>query len=236
MDDNTSGSRHSDLGDLQPTNADNKVDIEALLKDPEVLKRAAEELAKAEIQKPSVKDSIENAYKMRDDAIRQLTELQRAQEEAKIKALEKEGKASEALQERLKLIQAENEKLKQAQIEMSRDGVVRDALRGLDFSSDKAKDIALNDLLKNLQQNVMGQWVGPRGESIQEFVQSYSQEDGNSFLFKPKTSSGPKFANSTGVASGAKADPKSIRQMSQAELLAAASAGQLTGAKGDIWY
>lgn len=215
---------------------ENKVDIEALLKDPEVLKRAAEELAKADIQKPSVKDSIENAYKMRDDAIRQLTELQRAQEEAKIKALEKEGKASEALQERLKLIQAENEKLKQAQIEMSRDGVVRDALRGLDFSSDKAKDIALTDLLKNLQQNVLGQWVGPRGESIQEFVQSYAQEEDNGFLFKSKTSSGPRFANQSGVASTGKADPKSIRQMSQAELLQAASAGQLTGAKGDIWY
>ena len=189
-------------------------DTEALLE-----KMVEERLAK-------VKSNLDKAYAERDEAIKQRVALEEEKKQAKLKAMEAEGKHKEIaemkvaeLQERLKIAEERNTAL-------SRDAAVRDALTGLDFRNDRSQQMAYRDVVDQLVQDPeTGQWIHKSGSSIKEFVVAFAKDEDNTFLFKPKTNSGSGVGNMSGTP---KLDPnKKMSELSTAEMLQLAASGKL---------
>ena len=121
-------------------------------------------------------------------------------------------------QAKLKVFEEENTKL-------NRDSVVNSQLTTLDFRNDRSREMAYRDIVEQLVQNENGTWVHKSGTSIQEFVNSYSKNEDNSFLFRIKANSGA--GTSAAAAPSNTTEKKSLNQMTQEEVLALASKGQL---------
>lgn len=197
-------------------------DIDALIE-----KAVEERLAK-------IKTNLDSAYSQRDEAMKQAEELKKAQQELEIKSLEEQGRATEALEARLKQQEEAMARLMEQNTALSRDTVVREQLAALEFSGEKAARMAATDITGLLQKDSQGNWVGKNGESISDVVSSYSQDESNSFLFKQKLSQG---SQSVPTGNTQSANPsgmtKSIKDMSVEEAMAAAEAGLLGG--GSQW-
>jgi hypothetical protein len=189
-------------------------------KTEELINRVVEErLAK-------IKSSLDKAYKERDEAVKRAVALEDAERQARIKALETEGKHKEVAELKLAELQ---EKLRIAEsrvTELSRDSAVRDALTGLEFKNDRSQQMAYRDVIEQLVQDTeTGQWVHRSGVSIKEFVAAFAKDEDNSFLFKPKTNSGAGTGSPSGVP---RLDPnKKITQLTSQEILALAQSGKL---------
>lgn len=85
--------------------------------------------------------------------------------------------------------------------------------------------MAYRDIVEQLVQNEDGLWVHKSGANIQEFIDTYSKSEDNSFLFRVKANTGAGTNASAGTPK--MEDKKSLSQMSQAEVLALAAKGQL---------
>ena len=107
---------------------------------------------------------------------------------------------------------------------MTRDSALKGALAGMEFRSDKAAEIAYKDIVGNLIQDANGGWVSPTGQSIQDYVQFYSQDESNSFMFKPKQSSGSNAmaaaTNATTAPVKGEIDPRKMSAMDYAAAIA----------------
>ena len=218
--------------ELNESQVENKTEAPVEAASPsmdELIEKAVEErLAK-------IKGSLDNAYSQRDNALKEAEELKKAKQEAEIKSLEDQGKATEALEARLKQQEEAMSKLMEQNTALSRDTVVREQLAALEFSGEKAAKMAANDLTGLLKRDDQGQWVGQNGESISEVVQSYAQDEANAFLFRAKISQGSQSVPSGNTAPANPANQtKSISEMSVEEALAAAERGDFDGAKK--WY
>lgn len=197
-------------------------DIDAMIE-----KAVEERLAK-------IKGNLDSAYSQRDEALKQAEELKKAQQDNEIKHLEEQGRATEALEARLKQQEEAMSKLMEQNTALSRDTVVREHLAALEFSGEKAARMAANDVTGLLKRDDSGNWMGQNGESIADVISSYAQDESNSFLFKQKLSQG---ASSVPTANTAAANPqstKSLADMSVEEAIAAAAAGKLDG--NTRWY
>jgi hypothetical protein len=173
-----------------------------------------------------IKASLDKAYKERDEAVRKAVALEDAEKQARIRALEHEGKHKEVAEMKLAELQ---EKLRIAEskvTELSRDSTVKDALAGLEFRNERSHQMAYRDVIDQLIQDPeTGQWIHKSGISIKEFVSAFAKDEDNSFLFKLKTNSGSGTGNPSG---NPRLDPnKKISQMTQQEVLALAAAGKL---------
>jgi polyribonucleotide nucleotidyltransferase len=174
-----------------------------------------------------IKEKLDNAYKLRDEAMKKVAEFERKEREAELARLEEQGKFKEAYEKRLAEIQAKAEVLQKRNIELTRDVQVRNHLAALDFRSEKTLKVAEREIVEQLVQNEVGEWVHKSGVPIQDFVRSFIADETNSFLFKPKVStgaggSGP--TNTTNVASGKRV---SLFDMTQDEVLQMAMEGKL---------
>ena len=172
-----------------------------------------------------IKGNLDSAYSQRDEAIKQAEELKKAQQDSEIKHLEEQGRATEALEARLKQQEEAMAKLMEQNTALSRDTAVRESLAALEFSGEKAARMAANDITSLLKRNDDGSWTGQNGESISDVISSYAQDEGNSFLFKQKISQG---ASTVPTANTAAANPqatKSLSEMSTEEAIAAAARG-----------
>jgi len=202
-----------DLNKKDDSNPSNK-DTEALLE-----KMVEERLSK-------VKASLDKAYAERDEAVKLRVNLEEEKKQQKLSAMEAEGKHKEVaemkmaeLKERLRLAEERNTSL-------SRDAAVRDALTGLDFRNDRSQQMAYRDVVDQLVQDPeSGAWIHKSGASIKEFVNAFSKDEDNTFLFKTKTNSG---TGAGGMSGTPKLDPnKKMSQMTTTEMLQLAATGKL---------
>lgn len=188
--------------------------------DPNVQKLLDERIAAALSE---IKPKLDSAYAARDEALRKVAEFEKKEKEAQLKLLEEQGKIKEAAELRLAEKDAELATLKRQNTELSRDVQIRNALSGLDFRNEAASNMAYKEVIAGLVQNENGQWVHKSGISVKDFIEQFAKSEDNSFLFKPKQSSGTGSTTTSGTPSTGK---KSVFEMTQAEVLARAAKGE----------
>jgi hypothetical protein len=174
-----------------------------------------------------IKSSLDNAYKERDAAKAEMAKIAKEKQDAEIAALEKAGKHSEVLKIEMDRIRKELDTYKTRNTELSRDNAVRSQLNALDFRNDKAAALAHADIIKSLRQDTNGNWMHESGLSIEEAVQLYAKDEKNSFMFSVKANVGSGTPSNVQPTTG-KQPVKSIKEMSQAEVLKAIEDGTLT--------
>ncbi len=214
---NADDNNNADNTNNQAPNSQPSVDNDLVAK--LVQERIAEDL------KP-IKEKLNNAFQARDEALRRVAEFEAKERAAELKRLEEEGKHKEAYEMRLAEEKAKREIAEKRNIELTRDLEVKSILRNIDFRNAKASDMAYQEIVSSLVQNEQGVWVHRSGVALKDFVKAYTEDDSNSFLLKPKASSGS--GSSAVRPSGSSgAQKKSIFEMSQDEVLKLASEGKL---------
>lgn len=212
---------------------------EILEKDDEVLEELPEltieqKIAKgvAEALKP-IKEKLNSAYDARDKANQQLAEIEEVDRAAELKRLADEGKHKEVyelkLQDQIDKTEAERAKrlaLESTNIKLTRDAEVKAALSELPFRSTKASNMAKGEIISQLVRNDEGVWQNKSGASLLETIKEFQSDESNSFLFKPKVSSGSGAAAKPATGT-LPAENKSLFNMSQADVLKLAAAGKL---------
>jgi len=184
--------------------------------------------AKVDEELASIKEKLNSAYSQRDEAIQKSVSFEEEKRLSAIAQLEEDGKHKEASDMKLTEITAKLAARDKQIVELTRDGAVRSALKGLDFRNDTAAEFAYRDVVSQLTQNENGQWVHKTGASVKDFIDSFRKDDDKEFLFKPKQSSG------TGQAAmqsptGSFDTNKSLAEMTTEEIMTAAAAGHLDG-------
>ena len=168
-------------------------------------------------QLSSIKSKLDEAYSARDDAVKARVLLEEEKKSQEIKRMEEEGKHKEVAELRVAEMQAKMEALQKQNTELSRDNVVKSALGGLDFRSDIAGEMAYDRIVGQMIQDENGMWVHKSGVSIKEYVDHFSKDDTNAFLFKPKTNSGAG-TQQAGTAPNTQSNKK-ISEMTSEEML-----------------
>lgn len=172
-----------------------------------------------------MKDNMDRMVRERDEALKKAAEVEQAQKAAEIERLEAEGKLKEALEMKLAEANAKLKVFEEENTKLNRDNVVNTQLATLEFRNERSRQLAQRDIVEQLVQNENGAWVHKSGSSIQEFIDSYSKSEDNSFLFRVKANSGA--GTSTPSAPSQTDTPKRISDMSSEEVLALAAKGQL---------
>ena len=173
-----------------------------------------------------VKDKLNKAYGERDAANKKLAEAEQREKEAKLKQLEDEGKHKEALEIKLNEANAKISVLEGRITELTRDVSVREALNGLNFKNEKAAKFAYKEVVEELVLNDKGLWVHKSGLGIKEFVEKFSKDEDQAFLFNVKTSNGGG-SSTTRANGGDQHKDGSLFKKSQAEVLEMARKGEL---------
>lgn len=168
--------------------------LDDILGNPELVAQLKDKLVAdapvAEPENDKVKENISKAYAQRDEMAKELETLRAAKREAELKALEEAGKKEEADKMRMDELAAQLKAAKDQVTGLTRDTALKGSLAGMDFRSEKAAQVAYQDIVGTLIQDAAGNWVSPTGQSIADYVQFYSQDESNSFLFNVKQSSG----------------------------------------------
>jgi hypothetical protein len=172
-----------------------------------------------------MKSNMDRMVKERDAALQKAAEVEQAQKQAEIKRLEEEGKLTEALEMKLAESQAKLKVFEEENTKLNRDNVVNSQLANLEFRNERSRQMAQRDIVEQLVQNEAGLWSHKSGITIQEFIESYSKNEDNSFLFRIKANSGA--GKTTPSASSNTTEKKSVSQMTQEEVLSLAAKGQL---------
>lgn len=194
----------------EPTTPDApKDDIEAIVE---------ERLAK-------MKANMDRMASERDEALKLKVELEAKQKEETIARMKEEGKLQEALEMELAEAKAKLDVYAKETTQLKRDGVLNDALAGMEFRNEKSRDMARREIVDQLVQNEDGQWVHSTGSNIRDYVEAYSKSEDNSFLFRVKSNTGAGTGNPAGAPSTDVSKP--ISEMSTQEILALASKGKL---------
>ena len=173
-----------------------------------------------------IKGNLDKAYNQRDELQKKLAEKELAENEAKKKKLEEEGKHKELYELQLSEERAKREALEKRNTELSRDVELRQALSGKNFKNDRTTNIAFKEIVDELVKNDAGVWMHKSGLAISEYVDKFCSDEGNAFLFTVKANSGSGTSSSTGE-TNTNSKPKSLFAMSQAEVLKLAEEGKL---------
>ena len=172
-----------------------------------------------------MKQNMDRMVRERDEALKKAAEVEQAQKAAEIERLEAEGKLKEALEMKLAEANAKLKVFEEENTKLNRDNVVNTQLATLEFRNERSRQMAQRDIVEQLVQNENGAWVHKSGSSIQEFIDSYSKSEDNSFLFRVKANSGA--GTATPSAPSQTDIPKSLSEMTSEEVLAMAAKGQL---------
>jgi hypothetical protein len=173
-----------------------------------------------------IKGKLDGAYSARDEANRKLAEAEQREKEANLKRMEEEGKHKEVLEMKLAEANAKLEVAERRITELTRDVEVREALSGLPFRNDKAAKIAYKEVVDGLVQDDKGIWKHKSGISIKDWVEAFSKDEDQSFLFKAKTNNGSG-SSSSNSSTGSSNQPDSLFKMSQDDVLKMAAEGKL---------
>lgn len=198
----------------ESTGDDNKPDISVLVK-----QQVEENL------KP-IKEKLDSAYSARDEALKKLAEIEQQQKEAEKQRLKEQGKLQELAEMQLAEERAKREALEKRNVELTRDVTVKSQLANINFRNQKSREMAYGDIVKELIQDENGNWTHRSGASIEDYIQSYAENEDNKFLFQPKVSSGTG-GNAPSSNQGTSGTPKSLFEMSQEEVLKLAAEGKL---------
>lgn len=174
-----------------------------------------------------IKAKLDKAYGARDEALAKVKTFEQKEREAELKRLQEEGKHKEAFEMQLAEERAAREALEKRNTELTRDLEVKNALAGYELRSEKAFDMAYREVTEQLVRNEQGVWVHKSGIPVKEFLKSFAENADNSFLFKAKVSTGG--GSSSTKPSSTSSKPKSLFEMSQAEVLQMAREGKLPG-------
>lgn len=186
-----------------------------------------EELAQKKVDEnlKDIKSKLDKAYGSRDEALKKLAELEQEKRAQELKRLQDEGKFKEAFELQLSEERAKREALEQRNVTLTRDIEVRNALSAQPFRNENASEMAYREIVGQLVRNEKEEWVHVSGLSLKDYVKAFADNEANSFLFKPKASSGSGSSGSkTTDSSGGK---KSLFSMSQDEVLKMAREGKL---------
>lgn len=176
-------------------------------------------------QLKDIKDKLNKAYGARDEALKRIAEFEQKEKEAELARLKEEGKHKEAYELQLAEEKAARAALEKRNIELTRDLSVKDVLKAYPFRNDNAFEMAYREIVGALIQNESGDWVHKSGTDLKSYVDTFANSDENSFLFKPKTSSG---GGSNPPKSGSNdTTKKSLFEMSQSDVLKMAAEGKL---------
>jgi hypothetical protein len=172
-----------------------------------------------------MKENMDRMAKERDEALKKAVEIEQAKKQADIKRLEEDGKIQEALEMKLAEAEARLKVFAEENTKLNRDSVVNSNLSALDFRNERSRQMAYRDIVEQLVQNENGTWVHKSGTNIQEFVDSYSKQEENSFLFRVKANTGAGTSNPSGSSNTEIVKP--LSEMSSGEVLALAAKGKL---------
>jgi hypothetical protein len=193
---------------------------------PATLPPEMEELFSKKIEenlKP-IKDKLDSAYSARDEALRKVAEYEQKEKEAEKARLKEQGKLEELYEMQLAEERAKRDALEKRNVELTRDSVVRTVLASMDFRNERSREMAYRDIVQELVQNEQGDWVHRSGLKIQDYIRGFAEQDENSFLFKPKVSSG---AGGSSPSTTTAPSEKSLFALSQEEVLKLAAEGRL---------
>jgi len=172
-----------------------------------------------------IKGRLDTVYSERDGLKKQLQEATDKLAKAERDRLVAEGKELEALKLQTTDLAEQNKVLQAQLVAATRDSQLNAMLASLPFRTDKARAQALREITADLTQTSDGAWVTKAGVPLDAFVKSYSEDAENTYLFKPKTSSGGG-STSTNPATPTNGK-KSLFEMSQTEVLKLAKEGKL---------
>jgi hypothetical protein len=184
----------------------------------QVEKLSNAKLAKMKANMDKMAEKLAKAEKDNADAVT-------AQKAEKMKRLEDEGKLTELAEMRATEAEAKVKVMQDENTQLKRDGVVNTALNSLDFKNDRSREMVRKDVIDQLAIDEDGNWTHKSGKSITDFVQEYSKDTDNEFLFRAKTNSGG--GKSTNNGTSDTDDKKSIAEMTTTEILKLASSGKL---------
>jgi hypothetical protein len=215
---------------------ENNVVNEEVVVEAPVEDTAAEEVETTEAPKDDIESIVEerlakmkaNMDRMaseRDEALKMKAEMESSAKEATIARMKEEGKLQEALEMELAEAKAKLEVFAKETTQLKRDGVLNDALAGMEFRNDKSRDMARREIVDQLVQNEEGAWVHSTGSNIRDYVEAYAKSEDNSFLFRVKSNTGAGTGNPAGAPSTD--TTKAIGDLSTQEILALAAKGKL---------
>jgi len=190
---------------------------------PEAPKDDIESIVEERLAK--MKANMDRMASERDEALKLKVELESKQKEETIARMKEEGKLQEALEMELAEARAKLDVYAKETTQLKRDGVLNDALSGMEFRNDKSRDMARREIVDQLVQNEEGQWVHSTGSNIRDYLEAYSKSEDNSFLFRVKSNTGAGTGNPAGAPSTDVS--KAIGEMSTQEILALAQKGKL---------
>jgi len=172
-----------------------------------------------------LKEKVDKAYSERDEALVKIKEHEERLRKEELERLEAEGKHKEAYEARLRDEEAKRQALEKQNIELTRDIEVKNELSKYEFRNQNARNMAFRDISGDLVRNDKGVWVHKDGDSVENIVKAYVESAENSFLLKPKVSSGSgteiiETNNSSG-------GNKSLFDLPQSEVLNMAAKGNL---------
>jgi hypothetical protein len=200
--------------------SDNNDDVKPGATPEEIQAQVSAQVAE---QLKDIKLKLDQAYAARDEAVRTRTQLEEQTRQKEMEALTAAGKHQEVSQMKLAAAEEKIAMMTKQLTAYQRDSVVQEQLRSLTFRNDKSAQMAYRDITDQLVQNDEGEWVHKTGVKIKDYVASFAKDPENEFLFAPKANGGG------GSGSGGNPAPtkKKISEMTTAEALAAAAAGQL---------
>jgi hypothetical protein len=215
---------------------ENNVVNEDVVVEAPVEDAAAEEVETTEAPKDDIESIVEerlakmkaNMDRMaseRDEALKMKAEMESSAKEATIARMKEEGKLQEALEMELAEAKAKLEVFAKETTQLKRDGVLNDALAGMEFRNDKSRDMARREIVDQLVQNEEGAWLHSTGSNIRDYVEAYAKSEDNSFLFRVKSNTGAGTGNPAGAPSTD--NTKAIGDLSTQEILALAAKGKL---------
>jgi hypothetical protein len=195
-------------------------------KTPEFEKIVAERV-KSELAK--MKSNMDKIAKERDEAVRAMTRQQERERELKAEQLEKDGKVRESLEMKLTAEKERVTLLTEKLDKLTRDRVVSDLLRNVEFRTPNAAKLAEQAILSELTKTEEGSWIHQSGASVSDYIKAFLADEDNEYLLKPKKSSGtgaPQ-ASTQGEINTSTKRPKSLRGIPASKVLEMARQGLL---------
>lgn len=214
-------------GDKDTTDKTDDKSADLDVSTPEAIAATVEKLVNERLA--PIKTKLDEAYSARDTAIATAQEKEDAARTAELALLRSEGKDKEAHELELAESKKTNEKLQEQNRKLSRDSKVRESMNALTFRNAKAADLAFKEVVGELVQGEDGQWKHKSGVSIGEYVTAFASDETQSFLFKPKSSSGADLGDDTTTETPQ--TPKSLFDMKQEDVIKMAGEGKLPGQK-----
>jgi hypothetical protein len=206
----------ADLAKAEAANDDTGDEDDSM--DAKVEKLAEAKLAKMKANMDKMAEKLAKAEKDNADSVT-------AQKAEKMKRLEDEGKLTELAEMRATEAEAKVKVVQDENTQLKRDGVVNTALNSLEFKNDRSREMVRKDVIDQLAIDEDGNWTHKSGKSITEFVQEYSKDTDNEFLFRAKTNSGGGKTTNNGTSDTN--ETKKISEMTSEEILKLAAKGKL---------